>query len=278
MIWDKFHTLQADTAGLSEVNLDWRLIPAEDSLWARGRLYSHGPVKAAQAHNHHPKPRNKSQVGGCITMAFERMLPRCISTTKDPSGLGRWISQLFEGKGNHKARLVSGYFPCKSTAGEHTVYTQHKDHFRSRAADEDDSASDREPHQAWLEDFQEEIEKWLEDDEKIVIRLDANSDVRTGPVAAMLRELGFEEQVTFRHGGNRDPPGTHMANTKGVPIDGVWTNFAHGQMRCGYLDFAEGLPGDHHTVWIDLPADELFGYTPPDLHKVFPPDLVASDP
>ena len=49
-------------------------------------------------------------------------------------------------------------------------------------------------------------------------------------------------------------------------------------MRCGYLGFEEGLPGDHRTVWIDLPLEELFGHRPPNLHKVFPPDLVASDP
>ena len=83
--------------------------------------------------------------------------------------------------------------------------------------------------------------------------MDANGDIRTGTVATMLRALGFEEQVTFRHGFNHPPPATHIANTQGIPIDGVWTNFAHGEMRCGHLGFEEGLPGDHRTVWIDPP-------------------------
>ena len=66
---------KADTAGLAEANLDWRIIPpAEDNLCARSRLYSHGPVKASQTHNKTPRPNTKWQVGGCITVAFEQML------------------------------------------------------------------------------------------------------------------------------------------------------------------------------------------------------------
>ena len=49
-------------------------------------------------------------------------------------------------------------------------------------------------------------------------------------------------------------------------------------MRCGYLAFGQGLPGDHRTAWIDLPLRELLGYNPPDLHRVYPPDLVVGDP
>ena len=49
-------------------------------------------------------------------------------------------------------------------------------------------------------------------------------------------------------------------------------------MRCGYLGLATGLPGDHRTAWIDLPLREVLGYNPPDLHRVYPPDTVVSNP
>ena len=40
----------------------------------------------------------------------------------------------------------------------------------------------------------------------------------------------------------------------------------------------EGLPGDHRSAWIDVPAALLFGHNPPDLHRVYPPGLVVNDP
>ena len=129
-----------------------------------------------------------------------------------------------------------------------------------------------------MEDFAKEVQTWSEAGEKIIIHMDANSDVRTGLVARTLRPFGFEEQITFRHGPTHPPPAIHMANTKGVPIDGIWTNFSHGNLRCGYLGMEEGLPGDHRLAWIDVPAALLFGHNPPDLHRVYPPSLVVNDP
>ena len=111
-----------------------------------------------------------------------------------------------------------------------------------------------------------------------MVHMDANEDIRRGDVATMFRSLGFEEQITYTHGKTEPPPATYDANTKSVPIDGIWTNFAHGQMRCGYLGFGEGLPGDHRTCWIDIPHEELYGYCPPDLHRVYPPGVTTKDP
>ena len=108
---------------------------------------------------------------------------------------------------------------------------------------------------------------WTHNSEQVIIRLDANSDVRLGPLALMLQSLGFQEQITFRHGHYQKPPATHRDNTKGIPIDGIWTNFAHGEMRCGYLGHdGQALPGDHRTAWIDIPKAIMFGYCPPDIH------------
>ena len=93
-----------------------------------------------------------------------------------------------------------------------------------------------------------------------------------------MQRLGFKEQITHRHGPSGPPPATHARNTSSIPIDGIWTNFGHGSMRCGYLGLATGLPGDHRTAWIDLPLREVLGHNPPNLHRVHPPDIVVSDP
>ena len=31
-------------------------------------------------------------------------------------------------------------------------------------------------------------------------------------------------------------------------------------------------------AWIDIPMQEMFGYNPPHLHRVYPPDVVVNDP
>ena len=195
-------------------------------------------------------------------MAFPALVPRIISTEKDPSGLARWISFLVEGKGTHKARIVTGYFPCKpsgSDQGLHTVYNQHKAHWQRLNHPHTGATHkpDREPHRAWLEDFKQELSSWVRAGEHIIIQLDANSDVRSGIVAKALQSMGFKEQITHRHGINSPPPSTYWRNHRGIPIDGIWTNFGHGIMRCGYLAHDEGLPGDHRTAWIDIPLIAL---------------------
>ena len=330
-LWIAINDLQADSIGLTELNLDWRQVPEQALLFNRVRYHAHQPCKHALAHNVRGPKLHKTQWGGCASLMLSKLLPRVIGQTKDPSGLGRWVTQLIEGKGSHKARFVTGYLPCRSAAGKDTVFSQHRAFFQSKAEgikrsaktkrrqrkqrqsqqqppqqlptqqqpDQQQGAlpvpsgppqltatqlqraaqwADRDPIQGWIEDFEKEILLWLQDDEKVIIKMDANSDVRSGALARMLRSHGFEEQITYRHGSFAAPPGTHMSNTKGIPIDGIWTNFGHGTMRCGYTAFGQGLPGDHRTCWIDLPLKEVLGYNPPDLHRVYPPDLTAKDP
>ena len=275
VIWKKLEDLLADTAGLVEINLNWRNIPPEANLYARLHYQQTRPVKGAVTHNRHSRTTSRTQYGGCASLIYQRLLPRVIATECDPEGLGRWISHLIEGKREQRARFVTGYFPCKN-GGKGTVYTQQRSYFQALPVN--NKRWNKNPHDAWLEDFQQEVQTWSDNNEKIVIQLDANGDVRHGKVATMLRSLGFEEQITYRHGAQQPPPGTHIANTRGTPIDGIWTNFDHGEMRCGYCSFDEGLPGDHRTAWIDIPLKALLGYNPPDLHRVFPPDLTTQDP
>ena len=245
VIWQRLETLQADTAGMAELNLDWRRIPPEANFYARLHHHQKRQVKGAVTHNKCSRSTSKTQYGGCASLIFQRLLPRVIATECDPVGLGRWISHLIEGKGKQRARFVTGYFPCNN-GGKGTVYTQHRSHFQALAIN--NPRWNKNPHDAWLEDFQQEVQTWSDNNEKVVIRLDANSDVRHGKVATMLRSLGFEEQITYRHGPQQPPPGTHIANTRGTPIDGIWTNFDHGEMRCGYCSFVEGLPGSPHGM------------------------------
>jgi len=53
---------------------------------------------------------------------------------------------------------------------------------------------------------------------------------------------------------------------KDLPIDAIMTTFnSNGRIQAGYLTFDEGTPGDHRTLWMDIPFELIFGNNPP--HK-----------
>ncbi len=130
---------------------------------------------------------------------------------------------------------------------------------------------------ALLEDLGKALKQWDAAGEFVAVYMDANEDVRNGPVSDMFMAANFYEQITGRHAPN-PPPATHEKNTKGVPIDGIWTNFANKQMRCGYLPFGAGYSSDHCIPWIDIDRKDVFGYRPPHLYRVFAPALTSADP
>ncbi len=251
--------------------MDWRLIPPEDGFYQRKKQSPLQPLKATLTHNTTAPPLKKTQYGGCAALAFKEILPRVVDTSCDPEGLGRWVSQLIEGAAGHNLRYVVGYMPCVNH-GETTVYTQHQEHFRNQK-------TDREPCQAMLEDFYQALHSWDRAGEKLVVCMDANQDVRTGTLAQMFLDLGFgKEQITSRHGAYSPPPATQDTNTKGKVIDGIWVNFNQGDLRCSFLPFGSGIPGDHRDTIIDIPFEAAFGYKPPHLHRVYPPNLTTQNP
>ena len=85
-------------------------------------------------------------------ISYNEHLPRILPPDADPSHLGRWVSHIIEGKGNHTIRYVSSYNPGKGK-GNTTVYTQHQEHFRNQEMD-------REPSKAFQDDLQEAIRSW----------------------------------------------------------------------------------------------------------------------
>ena len=86
-LWQKTKELQADSLGLSEHNLDWRLIPKEANMYARLRHGGQLPAKSAVAYNTRSQAISKQQYGGCINIVFKELIPHVIATEKTPPGL-----------------------------------------------------------------------------------------------------------------------------------------------------------------------------------------------
>ena len=128
-----------------------------------------------------------------------------------------------------------------------------------------------------VEDFKIALARWLEAGEKVVVFMDANKDIRAGPVADMFSSLGMQEQMQAQH--PRTPlPATYIMNNNHKPIDGVWTNLDATEMECAYLAYYDPFPGDHRLMVLEVPKILALGYNPRNLNKKKLPDLTTSDP
>ena len=152
-----------------------------------------------------------------------------------------------------------------------TVYKQHLRYLRSQN-------DDRDPLKAFEADLEKTLAAWIEDGERILLGMDANQDVRSGSLSRMLAKLGMRDIILARHQAQGPPPATYERNESEVPIDGIFANFDCLDVRCGYMDFGDGLPGDHRTLWADLPYRLVFGHTPPNLYRRKPQVLNTKDP
>ena len=60
-------------------------------------------------------------------VAFNRVATYSSANDVVPTGFGRWLSILLNGKDGHKTRILAAYISCKSQGGQYaTVYTQHR--------------------------------------------------------------------------------------------------------------------------------------------------------
>ena len=268
--------LQADVIALTETNIDSRKLPQEDNWYNRVRKHKLNRLRTSWAHNRTGEPSTGiQQYGGTMVLSQGEMTSRVPrlrpQDTSDPLKLGRWTSLTFTGKGAHVLRVVSAYMPCgKDPRGKDTVYHQQQLFLRQQE-------EPREPRTALLQDLHQALTRWIQAGEKVVVFMDANEDIRSGPVNTMFQSLNMKEHMQSRH-PNTPMPSTYIRNTQFKPIDGCWSNLNDHDLKCGYLAYHAPFPGDHRLMVLEIPKTVALGYNPPDLNKKKLPDLTSSDP
>jgi hypothetical protein len=240
-----------DIFGLVETNLDWCLQSEDNKLWSRTRdWWEH--LHIAYAHNTTFPPIEEKQFGGTAIFTINEIAHRVIDKGKDNSNLGRWSWTKLRGKNQVSLTIISAYHPNPPSAGVMGVYAQQAKYFNSI-----DCTTC--PRDAFLTDLKEEIIKFQESGDKIIIMLDGNKDMRKGSLSQILSSLQLGEVILQRH-GNR-APSTYRMNTKEVPIDGIWASYSLNITAGGYLAFDELITGcNHSTLWIDIPYQDAFGH------------------
>jgi hypothetical protein len=211
--------------------------------------------------------------GGTAQITTGACSHRATASGADESGMGRWVWTLFAGKNNIKLRVLSGYRPNPdSNDRPGTVFSQQERHLRSQN-------DDRDPRRAFIKDLEAQLDVWMTAGNLIIIGLDANDNVRTGPVNAMLRNRGLVEVHSAQH-PHLPPRATCNKNTQDIPVDRIWASPSLDCSSAGYLGFGEIIIGktDHRLLWADFTYESALGFQPPEPSYVAPQRLTLNDP
>ena len=249
-IQDLRHLLQwseADLFGGIEVNVNWKRIPPHQRLPELFR--SENAIRTIAAHNGHEDNHSIRQYGGVCNIAVGSLVSRLHSQGADPTGLGRWVWQLFKGRNNVKTRIYTAYRPSASSRSQlSSVIEQHRRYFRSH---QDHTC----PRQAFLRDLQSEIAGRQMTGERVVVLMDANGDVTSGEIRAMLDALHLRDTILCHH-PDLPAPATHQRGSQ--PIDIIAASPEIMILSATWLS-GDKSPGDHRLGMVDIPWNNLLG-------------------
>jgi hypothetical protein len=129
----------------------------------------------------------------------------------------------------------------------------------------------------FAQDICQDINEPLARQEKIILSLDGNSDMRDSPLATALKNCFMTEALLQRHGFSG--PSTFRWNNTRTPIDGIWISPGISISAGGYLDYDCIIPGaDHRTLWIDVSFINALGHVMPAIIRPQARRLNCRDP
>ena len=210
-----FKATEADTFGMAEINLNFRTLGASAQWYERFQCLPRN--HSIHSFNHHDSSNSNHLYGGTAQIAVGPCSHRALASGSDKSGLGRWVWTLFAGRNNTKLRVISGYRPNPDPSDRPgSVYSQQERYLRS-------IHDDRNPRRAFIIDLKNALTTWAEEGNLFIIGLDANDNVRTGDVNAMLRSIGLVDIHHSQH-PHLATVATCNKNTQSIPVDGIWAS------------------------------------------------------
>jgi hypothetical protein len=100
---------EADTFGMAELNLNFRVLgPA---LQWTDRFKNLRQNHSIHTYNRHNTSKEGTLYGGTAQITYGPSSHRAMESGADPSGLGRWVWTLFQGRNKVRLRVISGYRP-----------------------------------------------------------------------------------------------------------------------------------------------------------------------
>ena len=251
-ICDAINNTEADIYGFAELNLNFKML-GPTHQWA-DRFHQLKRNHSVHSYNKHDSSEARTLFGGTAQIATGSFSHRAIASGADETGMGRWVWTLFQGKNQTKLRVISGYRPTPDASDSTgSVYSQQERRLRTLK-------DDRNPRRALIKDLSTNIDSWIEEGNLLLIGLDANDNVRTGDVNAMLRSKGMRDVHASQH-PHLPTEATCNKNQQGIPVDGIWASPSLNCIAAGYYGFGELIIGktDHRLIWADFSYESHLG-------------------
>ena len=236
-----------DLFAMVEINANWKKVSKRNNIWSRTRGWFENQRTIAH-HNLHDNKCKYYQPGGTAIIAQGDTALRQLDSGGDKRKLGRWSWYRIRGKNNKTVRVVSIYVPhTNKTQGKSNVYSQHQDALLTMGITKD-------PIEIFWGDMWEEVDKWIDEGDQIVLAGDWNTDVREADFRDKFLERGLVPAIIGTHG--EDGPETYDRGNN--PIDEIFISANIEIAACGYLAHGETL-GDHRILWIDIKKHSALG-------------------
>ncbi len=256
---DIIDELEADIVGMCEHRINF----------AHKKVVN-GPRQLFQREAHlvtiagYNKNENVAQIqeGGTLMLATDEITQfhRASDSNHDPTGLGRWVSMLFAGQHGKATRVITAYNPCRNSKQDSgTTYQQHRRylvrHHQSLEC----------PRKRFLDDLTHQLAIWRAAGESIILCMDANQDVYTGPLGRALTDpegADLLEAVQAATGEAIGP--TFFRGSR--PIDAVWVSKDLHITNAAVLPVGFGV-GDHRVFVLDITTHSFIGAEPPPIQR-----------
>ena len=261
-----------DIAGWQETGVAFHTLPRRKRLSERMKDIRWNKFRISSSNNKH-ESIDTFQYGGTAVMTFEEVAHRVKATGGDTTGLGRWSWILYEGKNNHKTRIISAYVPCKTSNDKsQSVYNQHKRFFMKQGINLC-------PRLLMHQHLTIQIKSWQKKGENIVLLIDANENLaRMGQLQTKLcYECNLIDPIRAMYKKNNTIlPATSL--TGSVPIDSIFVSPQLQKITRGGWIRIEDSVGDHRALFIDIPIKTLLGENPFTIHRSTARRLVCDQP
>ena len=254
---------------LQETGINWDNTPSDHRLGNVARNYlsrnTDDPQAclAATAHNIHSGSHHRTQWGGTAIISYGKICQFSMGMGKDPSGLGRWVWVRYRGKNNVALRAVSVYCPNppQRVAGrrlkskDHSVHSQHIKYFN-------DKNDERDPRKAFLDDLEEDLVKWIDSGDQLIIGGDWNHHIFEDPIKDLFEKYDMKNMIFQLHNPSSFPSSSGRAqDASSRTVDGIFGTSGLIPIRAGYLAIGD-FPGDHHPLWFDVSYTSALGHKP----------------
>ena len=241
---------EVDVMAMAETNRNWGNIRRPNTLpqIARRWFQTSKTVISYNQHEKRKKKNNAHQPGGTAIVSKGEMALRVKSNSYDKKKMGRWASQVFQGKQGISTRIISVYVPNSVYKhGNKKVWCQQQKALLK-------TGETRNVLEVFWEDFWQQIDLWLLAGDQLIIGGDWNTNVSNPSFLEPFKKRNLVPVMSNKF--DSPLPATH--NNGSQAIDEIFASSTISIQAAGYLEHGSTL-SDHCPLWVDVTKDTLIG-------------------